>query len=250
MFNITEAYINALTEGKNKFNDMEEVTLVDLEIENIPLLYECEYDLEIKDMGICDECGTVIDTESIINDTRKVDGYEDYWDYYRGSPEQRSVEYEEEYEACPICGYGEDEDETFEYTQLFITDLFEKDLKGLEDYTGTEFVKALNDFKEQIKKQESLTESTKLTEQDDENYTKLKEITKSEMFKFLKKNGLDIENLVKMGVELKEIKPAIDNVLDNYVSSSIAEYENDFNIGLEWDYAIENNDIKISINNM
>ena len=70
------------------------------------------------------------------------------------------------------------------------------------------------------------------------------------MYKYLKSNGIDVEHLRKAGVELNSMKPVIDKMLDTYVATSIADYENEFNIGLAWDYKIENNDIIISIENM
>ena len=121
--------------------------------------------------------------------------------------------------------------------------------QGLEDYAETGFVEALKEYIAKQDGEEVITESKKL-EEDDADYTKLKETVKTEMYKYLKTNGIDIDHLIKSGVELDTMKPVIDKMLDTYVATSIADYENQFNKGLSWDYDIKNNDIIISIEDM
>ena len=67
--------------------------------------------------------------------------------------------------------------------------------------------------------QKLLDESVKL-EEDDADYTKLKDQTKSEMLKYLKKCGLDVDNLIKTGVPLSDIKDAMDKLLSGNLSSA------------------------------
>lgn len=135
---------------ENKFNDKKFISIDDLTIENIQELYDCEYDLEIAGLIVCADCGYVMQEDDVVNDVRTVDGFEDYWDYHSETPEQRDVEYEEEFNMCPICEYGSDEGQEFESYPLTIDDLFNKELNGLSDYTGNEFVEALETFKAKL----------------------------------------------------------------------------------------------------
>ena len=99
-------------------------------------------------------------------------------------------------------------------------------------------------------KNDKAKEEKQKPEKDDKDFTKLKDTVKKEMYKYLKSNGIDIDHLIKSGVELDNMKPVIDKMLDTYVATSIADYENEFNIGLAWDYEISNNDIIITIETM
>lgn len=244
MFSMYDAYVNALTEAQdpNKFNNMRSIDIYDIEVSDVPLLYTCKYDKPFKDLIICDNCGSVLDSNTIEKEEVIVDGFEDDWDYIRGEPVQYGKEYIEEREICPICGFGRDEE--FEYGYAFLSDLFE-DTDKFDEYITDDVKQAVKDIVEKDMK----TESVKL-EEDDDDYTKLKEQTKSEMLKYLKKSGLDVDNLIKTGVSLSSIKDAIDKMLSDYTSPVIAEYEQQFNKGLAWDYEIDDNDIIITISNM
>lgn len=251
MFNIYDAYVNALTEAKepNKFNNMDELDINTITVADVPLLYDCEYELPFKGLVICNNCGEVIEEDFIETEEVVIDGVEDYWDYSRETPEQRSVTYTEDREVCPICGYGSDPDDyDFEYREATIVDLFD-DVEKFNDFITDDVKQAIINLNNKEKEKETKTESVKL-EEDDENYTKLKDQTKSEMLKYLKKCGLDVDNLIKTGVSLSSIKDAIDKVLSDYTSPVISEYEQQFNIGLAWDYEISDNDIIITIENM
>lgn len=180
---------------ENKFNDKKFISIDDLTVENIQQLYDCEYDLEIDNLIVCADCGYVMSEDEVIHDTRIVDGYEDYWDYSRETPEQRGVEYEEEYSACPICDYGSDEGQEFDSYPLTISDLFDKDLKGLSDYTGNEFVEALENFKSK------LTENRKIFKKGEikvEGKRNLQEATIKALYDGLKDDEKvkDVEGLV------------------------------------------------------
>ena len=67
------------------------------------------------------------------------------------------------------------------------------------------------------------------------------------MLKYLKKSGLDVDNLIKTGVPLSNIKDAMDKLLSDYTSPVISDYEQQFNKGLVWDYIVDDNDIIIEI---
>ena len=259
MFTINDGYINALTEAldnsKSKYKQGDDLTEADLLISNIPDLYNCEWDLEFTDLVVCDHCHSVMSVDEIETQTRDVEYSVDAWDYNREEYYDYTKTGEDEYEACPICDYGEDEDDEFEYYALDIEALIHDidKLKGLEDYAEVGFVEAMKKYIAEQEgteiKTEAKEEKQKL-EKDDEDYTKLKETVKKEMCKYLKDNGIDVEHLRKAGVELNSMQPVIDKMLDTYVATSIADYENEFNIGLAWDYKIENNDIIITIETM
>ena len=251
MFTVYDAYINALTESveDNKFDNMESITLEELEPYDIPLLYDCKYELPIEGMVKCNECGNIFPEEFIETQEVSWESYEDYWDYTRETPEQRAKTYTDDVIVCPLCGYGSNQpDEDFEYSDIDTGDLFSGKLKGVEDYMSRETYEAFVKFLDSLKK-DNVTESVKL-EEDDADFTNLKTKTKSELLKYLKKNGLDIDNLVKTGVQLDNLQEAIDMLLSDYTSPVIAEYEQQFNVGLAWDYEILNNDIVISITKM
>ena len=259
MFTINDGYINALTEAldnsKSKYKQGDDLTIDDLLISNIPDLYNCEWDLEFTDLVVCEHCHSVIGVEEIETQTRDVEYSVDAWDYNRGEYYDYTKTGEEDYEACPSCGYGEDEDDEFEYYPLDIEALIDDidKLKGLDVYAEKGFVEAMKKYIAEQNGTEIKTEAKdkkQKPEKDDEDYTKLKETVKKEMCKYLKDNGIDVEHLRKAGVELNSMQPVIDKMLDTYVATSIADYENEFNIGLSWDYSIENNDIVISIENM
>ena len=259
MFTINDGYINALQEAldgsSSKYNHSNSLTSDDLLISNIPDLYNCKYDLEFTDLVVCDHCHTVMQLNDIETKTRQIRYSVDGWNYNTGSYYDYMENGEEDYISCPSCKIGEDEGTEFEYYPLDIEALiYDIDkLKDLEEYTETGFVKAM---KEYINKQDDVEvkteakEEKKKSEKDDEDFTKLKETVKKEMCKYLKDNGIDVEHLRKTGVELDSMKSVIDKMLDTYVATSIADYENEFNVGLSWDYSIENNDIVISIENM
>ena len=241
-----DAYVNALTEAQdsNKFNNMRSIDINDITVSDVPLLYTCSYEVPFKGLVICDNCKNVIEEYTINIEEFTVDGFEDSWDYIRGEYTQLSKPYIDEREVCPVCGYGREEGEEFEYRNATIVDLFE-DVDAFDEYITDDVKQAIKDIIDKDIK----TESVKL-EEDDENYTKLKEQTKSEMLKYLKKSGLDVDNLIKTGVSLSSIKDAIDKMLSDYTSPVIAEYEQQFNKGLAWDYEIDDNDIIITISNM
>lgn len=256
MFTINDGYINALTEtldnSKSKYKQGDDLTSDDLLISNIPDLYNCEWDLEFTDLAVCEHCQSVIGVEEIETQTRDIEYSVDAWDYSRESHYDYIEKGEEDYESCPNCNYGEDEGDEFEYHALDIEALiYDIDkLKDLDVYAEKGFVEAMKKYiAEHDDEAEIKTEAKKL-EEDDEDYTKLKETVKKEMCKYLKDNGIDVEHLRKAGVELNNMQPVIDKMLDTYVATSIADYENEFNIGLAWDYKIDNNDIIITIKTM
>lgn len=254
MFNINDGYINALQEAldnsKSKYKQDDELTSDDLLISNIPDLYNCEWDLEFTDLVVCEHCHSVMFRDDIELQTRDVEYSVDAWSYTREEPYQYLETGEEDYEACPRCDFGEDEDEEFEYRALDIEALiYDIDkLKDLEEYAEKGFIVAMKKYIAEQDEVEIKTESLKL-EEDDEDYTKLKQQTKSEMLKYLKKNGLDVDNLVKTGVSLENMKSAIDTLLSEYISPVISDYEQQFSKGLMWDYEINDNDIIINIEN-
>lgn len=260
MFSIFDGFVNALTEAlnptKSKFDDRASLTSDDLTIKNIPDIYYCQKALDIKDLAICENCNHAMYKSEIESGKRTVERSYDEWDYSREEYREIVRQVEEDYECCPYCRYGEDEDEEFTYFTLDLDSLIWefKYIANLDDYTEKGFKEA---FIKYIQKQEDgedlVTESIgekKKPEKDDENFTKLKETVKKEMYKYLKANGIDIEHLIKSGVELDSMKSVIDKMLDTYVATSIADYENEYNIGLAWDYTIDNNDIIISIDTM
>lgn len=249
MFNIYDAYVNALTEAKsvNKFDDMTEIDINTISVEDVPLLYDCGYDIPLKDLVLCTHCGTVFDIGDIETEEVTVDSFEDYWDYNRETPEQRDATYTEDREVCPVCGYGSDpDDDEFEYREVTISDLFDY-VDAFDDYLTKDVREAIIDLLD--KEKEMKTEGVKL-EEDDADFTNLKDKTKTEMLKYLKKSGLDVDNLIKTGVSLSSMQDAIDKLLSDYTSPVIAEYEKQFNVGLAWDYEIADNDIIITIENM
>ena len=140
---------------------------------------------------------------------------------------------------CPYCG-------SKDISTLYTDDL-DDTIVNVDEYISG-FTKYFSEWAEKQNSSE-LTEAKKL-EEDDQDYTKLKDIVKKEMYKYLKDNGIDVEHLVKSGIELESIKSVIDKLLSNYVSTSIADYENQFDKGLSWDYIVDNNDIMIEINDM
>ena len=259
MFTINDGYINALTEAlenpKSKYKQNDELTEDDLLISNIPDLYNCEWILEFTDLVVCEHCHSVMKEEEIELQTREVEYDVDAWSYSREEPYQYTETGEEDYEACPSCGIGEDEDEEFVYYPLDTETLFDDidKLKYLQDYAEKGFVEAVKKYLAEQNDTEIKTEAKEekqKPEKDDEDFTKLKDTVKKEMYKYLKSNGIDIDHLIKSGVELNNMKPVIDKMLDTYVATSIADYENEFNIGLAWDYKIDNNDIIITIETM
>lgn len=271
MFTINDGYINALQEAiepHNKFEDMKEIDFLDIDIGDIPDLYNCKYCRDFKDLVVCENCNNVVHKDEIGRGTKEVDVLSDFQHPQAIEPAYDTIRIECEF--CPACEYGLEEDEEFEYRPLEICDLFENidRLKGLDDYFGVEFVNAVRDFmnkqgdggiiteakNEANENDKDLDEQNEKSEpaieKDDENYTKLKETVKKEMYKYLKSNGIDVEHLIKAGIELDTMKPILDKVLDTYVSTDVADYENEFNVGLAWDYVIDNNDIIITIENM
>lgn len=184
---------------ENKFNDKKFISIDDLTVENIQQLYDCEYDLEIANLIVCADCGYVMQEDDVIQDTRMVDGYEDYWDYSRETPEQRDVEYEEEYSACPICDYGSDEGQEFDSYQLTISDLFDKDLNGLSDYTGNEFVEALEDFKSKLNENRKIFKKGEIKVEGKQN---LQEATIKALYDGLKDDE-----------EVKDVEGLVDDIL-------------------------------------
>lgn len=260
MFTINDGYINALTEAldnsKSKYKSGDKLTSNDLLISNIPDLYNCAWDLEFKDLVVCDNCHAVISRDEIVTQTREVEYGVDAWDYIRGEYYEKSATGELDYETCPNCNIGEDEDEEFEYHPLSLETLIDDidTLVDLDYFVEDGFIEAMKKYiAEQNGDTEIKTESKEekqKPEKDDEDYTKLKETVKKEMYKYLKDNGIDVEHLRKAGVELNSMKSVIDKMLDTYVATSIADYENEFNIGLSWDYMIDNNDIIITIETM
>ena len=250
MFNIYDAYINALTEAtqqNDKYNRGTKLTSDDLTINNIPDLYNCKWDLEFTDLVVCDNCHFVLPVESIKTLTKDVDYNVDAWDSYRQEPYDYTETEEVEFEVCPECDIGYGDDEEFEYYNLTLDQLVADIdiLNGLDEVSEKGFVEA---FKKYIDEAEGeiLDESVKL-EEDDEDYAKLKDKTKSEMLKYLKKSGLDVDNLIKTGVPLSNIKDAMDKLLSDYTSPVISDYEQQFNKGLVWDYIVDDNDIIIEI---
>ena len=251
MFSIYDAFVNALTEavsGDGKYKRGEKLTSKDLTIDNIPNLYNSKWDLEFTDLVVCENCNSVIPIDVIEKNVRNVDNIQMSWNYSLTEPYEYSEGVEEEYEVCPDCGIGENEDEEFEYYNLSIDRLIGDidNLKNLDDVAEQGFTQALREYINGVEN-EKIEESFKL-EEDDEDYTNLKDKTKSEMLKYLKKNGLDVDNLVKSGVSLESMKDTIDTMLSDYTSPIISEYEQQFNKGLAWDYDIDNNDIIITIN--
>ena len=73
----------------------------------------------------------------------------------------------------------------------------------------------------------------------------VKESIKSELIKFCKQNGLDIEKLKANGIVLEDISNAIDNITKDMVSQSMEEYLNNTGLDLVWDFEIADNDINI-----
>jgi len=261
MFSIFDGFVNALNEAlnpnKSKFDTRNNLTSEDLTINNIPDLYNCKYTLDITDVIVCNDCNHMMYRDEIETGTRVVDRVYDDWDYRNDEYRERVRKEEEEYECCPYCHYGEDEDEEFSYYELNTETLYWdfKYIENIDDYTEKGFKDAFIKYiKHQEEDDEELktesVEDKKKPEKDDENFTKLKETVKKEMYKYLKSNGIDIEHLIKSGVELDTMRPVIDKMLDTYVATSIADYENEYDIGLAWDYEISNNDIIISIDTM
>lgn len=253
MFSIYDAFVNALTEavsGESKYKRGDKLTSADLTIDNIPNLYNSQWDLEFADLVVCDNCHSVLPIESIEKNTREIDNIQMAWDYLRTEPYEYSTKEEVEYEECPICHIGQDEDEEMEYYNLSLDMLITNIdiLKGLDDVAESGFTSALKNYIDEVEGVK-IEESVKL-EEDDTDYTKLKDKTKSEMLKYLKKNGLDVDNLIKSGISLESMKSTIDTMLSDYTSPVISEYEQQFNKGLAWDYDIDNNDIIITINDM
>ncbi len=251
MFNIYDAYVNAITEAlhnKSKYGKNDDLTSNDLTINNIPDLCNCKWDLEFTDLAVCDNCHSVFPIDSIKTLTKDVTYNVDAWDSYRQEPYDYNETEEVEFEVCPECDIGMDDDEEFEYYNLTLDNLITNIdiLKGLEDVSENGFVEALKKYIDEAEGK-LLDESVKL-EEDDADYTKLKDQTKSEMLKYLKKCGLDVDNLIKTGVPLSDIKDAMDKLLSDYTSPVISTYEQQFNKGLAWDYDIKDNDIIIEIN--
>lgn len=73
----------------------------------------------------------------------------------------------------------------------------------------------------------------------------VKDGIKSELIKFCKQNGLDIEKLKANGIVLEDISEAIDNITKDMVSQSMEEYLNNTGLDLVWDFEIADNDINI-----
>lgn len=252
MFNINNAYENAYMEAKlqeeyigSRLDKMKEIDIFEATPEEI---LNMKYSIPFEDMYICNKCKHIFSKDELDVDTITITGTEPHYagfDNYYDEP----YSYDEEEIRCPYCKnkdiytlYSDDLDDTIKNVDDFI-DGFTTYFKQWEKTQESKHI-----VKEE-KADKKLKDSDR-PEKDDNDYTKLKEDVKKEMYKYLKSNGIDVEHLRKAGVELNSMKPVIDKMLDTYVATSIADYENEFNIGLAWDYKIENNDIIISIENM
>ena len=242
MYTLNNAFENAYTEyikeennHINKLDNQKEVDILNVTPEEI---LSMETSKPIRDMYKCYDCHHIFDKEEADVETEEVTGSSTRYtgfDNYIDEP----FTYEDETVRCPYCG-------SKDISTLYTDDL-DDTIVNVDEYISG-FTKYFNEWAEKQNSSE-LTEAKKL-EEDDQDYTKLKDIVKKEMYKYLKDNGIDVEHLVKSGIELESIKSVIDKLLSNYVSTSIADYENQFDKGLSWDYTVDNNDIMIEINDM
>lgn len=153
-------------EKENKFDKMKNIRIDYLTSENFDDLINCKYDLDIDDLVVCDHCNSVFSEEDIVRDEVEMTDTEDYWDYNRETPEQKTVTYNTEVESCPVCGYGSDyENETFYCSKYTLDMLLNGVVSGLEDYVSKDFFDKLKNYlngldeNKKLKKCESLKES-------------------------------------------------------------------------------------------
>lgn len=252
MYTLNNAFENAYMEAKlqeeyvgSRLDKMDKIDIFEATPEEI---LNMKYCIPFEGMYKCTKCKHIFDKEeldvSIVTITGAEPHYAGFDSYY-----EEPYSYDEEEIRCPYCG-NED------IYPLYSDDLTD-DIKNVDDYIDgfTAYFKQWEKMQESkyiVKEDKSDEEKSKgvKPEKDDKDYTKLKDAVKKEMYKYLKSNGIDVEHLRKAGVELSSMKTVIDKMLATYVSTSIADYENEFNVGLAWDYKIENNDIIISIESM
>ena len=259
MFTINDGYINALQEAvspANKFDTSKDLTVDDLTVENIPVICNGKYIRDIKDVLVCDNCNGVFEIDGMGKCNKQVTYMNSEYIGYELEPTY--YDKWEEFDCCPYCGHTDTSGDNGWYhildTDNLIWDLDK--LKYLEEITGSEFISELKKYIAEMNNTEVKVEAKEIEKSEleadgyNENYAELKDTVKKEMYKYLKANGMDVESLVKTGVELNNMKPIIDKLLDTYVATSVADYENEFNKGLAWDYKIENNDIIITIEDM
>ena len=153
-------------EKENKFDKMKNIRIDYLTSENFDDLIKCKYDLDIDDLVVCDHCNSVFSEEDIVRDEVEMTDTEDYWDYNRETPEQKTVTYNTEVESCPVCGYGSDyENETFYCSKYTLDMLLNGVVSGLEDYVSKDFFDKLKNYlngldeNKKLKKCESSKES-------------------------------------------------------------------------------------------
>ena len=173
MFSMYDAFVNALTEavsGDNKYKRGDKLTSNDLTIDNIPNLYNSKWDLEFTDLVVCDNCHSVMPADIIETNVREVDSVQMAWDYNRTEPYEYSERVEEEYQECPVCGIGKDEDEEFEYYSLTLDTLINNIdiLKDLDEVAEDGFTDALKTYIDEVEGNK-IEESVKL-EEDDADY--------------------------------------------------------------------------------
>lgn len=262
MFNINDAYENALIEQKlseeyvgSRLDKMNKVDIFEATPEEILGMKTSK---PFIDMYKCHRCKHIFSKDEMENDTLTMSGHSPEYAGFDNFID-RKYEYEEEIEKCPYCNstdiftlYTDDLDGTLvnvdDYIEGF-TAYLDKWFKTQENNKITESEDKEKQEKEQ-QENEKQDKDKKKPEKDDKDFTKLKDTVKKEMYKYLKSNGIDIDHLIKSGVELDSMKPVIDKMLDTYVATSVADYENEFNIGLAWDYELSNNDIIITIETM
>lgn len=182
-------------EKENIFDKMKNIRIDYLTSENFDDLVNCKYDLDIDDLVVCDHCNSVFSEEDIVRDEVEMTDTEDYWDYSRETPEQKTVTYNTEVESCPVCGYGSDyENETFYCSTYTLDKMFNGTIKGLEDYVSKDFMQKLENYLH------SLDEAKKYKKVESVGETKmnLQEATIKALYDGLKDNTEveDIEGLV------------------------------------------------------
>lgn len=257
MYSITDAYENAYMKSKqqneyvgSRLDKMETVDIFEATPEEI---LGMKYSRRIDGMHKCQKCNKIFsdddegstDTVMISGTTPIYGGFDNYYD--------EPYSYEEDVCKCPYCG-------SKSVVNLYTDDL-DDSIPNVDDY--------IEGFTLYYKKWLELQESKKITEsnntkisqdaeddkssaesEEDTDFSKLKDTVKKEMYKYLKSNGIDVEHLIKSGIELEVMKPVIDKMLNTYVATSVGDYEREHDIGIMWDYDIIDNDIQIKIENI
>ena len=229
MYNITEAVEKELHKNDNRLDSMEDIDIFEITPQELATM---KYSKPIKDMFICNKCKHIFSADEMIDDTVVLHGnstvYAGFDNYY-----DDPYEYEKEIKKCPYC-YSTDISDLY-------TDDIDDTIPNIDEYIDgySDYAKSIvTESKEDNKSSNSL------------EFDDLHDEIKKEMYKYLKSNGIDVEHLIKSGVELETLKPVLDKLLDTYVATCVADYENNNDIGIEWDYDIQNNDIIISVETM